>query len=514
MFSGATNLSNVTIGNNTINIGTSAFQGCSGIAILTIGSDVASIGTYTFQGCSNLTSIIIPNNVATIGNSAFQECSKITAITLGSSVSSIGVSAFQDCSLLNNITISSNSITSIGTDAFNGLSSAVTIFGNIPNNMFNGATNLSNVTIGHNTTNIGTSAFQGCSGISIVTIGANVASIGTYAFQGCSQLASIIIPNNVTTIGNSAFQECSKITAITLGTRVNSIGVSAFQDCTILFDIEIQSSLITYVGTDAFYGLPTTITISGNIPATMFNNITSLITVYLASNITHISAYTFQNCSGLTNIYLPNISSIEPSAFDGCGSLNIYTSPSNTYISNNMSKFPVDSILLNSDSVPHIIPTEISSNKITGTAAPNSTIIISEKSIDNQEITYQIQTNEQGIWYFNITVPSNTYLFKTLNATQYDVTLQNNFSAKYFEKSYNLTTGVPATIKPRIYETNPFDSRWWRISPALPVGLKLSKATGTISGTPMAAMPPTKYTITSNSQIYLFNRMEIEIEIV
>jgi hypothetical protein len=281
-----------------------------------------------------------------------------------------------------------------------------------------------------------------------------------------------------------------------------------------LSDITILSNSITSIGSDAFYGLPPTITISGNIPATMFNNITSLITVYLASNITNIAAYTFQNCSGLINIYLPNINSIDPTAFDGCGALNIYTSSSNTYIRDNMSKFPTESILSYSDSTTSIVPTEISPNKITGTAAPNSIIVITEKSMENQEITYQIQTNEQGIWYFNITVPSNTYSFRALNANNSAITLQNNFSSKYQDTAYQLTTGVPVTIKPRIYSSNSFDSRWWRISPALPAGLILSKSTGMISGTPLVAMSTRKYTITSNSQIYLYSRMEIEIEIV
>ena len=158
-------------------------------------------------------------------------------------------------------------------------------------------------------------------------------------------------------------------------------------------------------------------------------------------------------------------------------------------------------------------PNEIATNQIAGISDPNFTIVVKEKSLDNQEITYQIDSNYQGTWNFNITIPSNYYSFTPINTNQ-SIVLQNNFSAKYREKSYQLTIGVPVVIKPRIYASNSFDARWWRISPALPTGLKFSQTTGVIRGTPEVAMSPTKYRITSNSQIYLSSTMEIALEII
>ena len=159
-------------------------------------------------------------------------------------------------------------------------------------------------------------------------------------------------------------------------------------------------------------------------------------------------------------------------------------------------------------------PTQISPNQIIGISEPNSTIVVTEKSLTNQYIIYQIQSNAQGVWNFNVNIPSNYYSFGPLNTTRFVSSIQNNFSAKYREKSYQLTVGVPVVIKPRIYNVNSLDARWWRISAALPAGLKFSQTTGVIRGTPEVAMSPTKYRITSNSQIYLSSTMEITIEIL
>ena len=160
------------------------------------------------------------------------------------------------------------------------------------------------------------------------------------------------------------------------------------------------------------------------------------------------------------------------------------------------------------------LPTEIAPNQIIGTSEPNSTIVVTGKTLYNQEITYQTQSNIQGIWNFNITMPSNYYSFRPLNTNQFVSSIQNNFSAKYREKSYKLTVGMPVIIKPREYVRNSLDNRWWRISPKLPAGLKFSQTTGKISGIPQLSMTSTKYKITSNSQIYLSCAMEITLEIV
>jgi hypothetical protein len=61
-------------------IGEAAFAGCSGLTSVTIPNLVTSIGIYAFYGCSGLTSVTIPNSVNTIGDEAFYGCISLTAI--------------------------------------------------------------------------------------------------------------------------------------------------------------------------------------------------------------------------------------------------------------------------------------------------------------------------------------------------------------------------------------------------------------------------------------------------
>ena len=125
---------------------------------LAIPNSVTSIGNYAFYNCASLTSVTIPNSVTSIGNNAFYNCSSLTAVTIPNSVTSIGGGAFALCSVstinyigsmdewcnkawspssissdyhlqLNGVLQQSavipNSVTSIGSGAFNGCSSGI-----------------------------------------------------------------------------------------------------------------------------------------------------------------------------------------------------------------------------------------------------------------------------------------------------------------------------------------------------------------------------------------------------
>ena len=105
--------------------------------------------------------------------------------------------------------------------------------------------------IPNSVTSIGTSAFDGCSGLTSVTIPNSVTSIGNYAFKGCSRLTSVTIPNSVTSIGSGAFFSCSRLTSVTIGNSVTSIGSGAFRDCYGLTSVTIPNS-VTSISEEAF----------------------------------------------------------------------------------------------------------------------------------------------------------------------------------------------------------------------------------------------------------------------
>ena len=127
-----------------------------------------------------------------------------------------------------------------------------------------------------------------------------VKEIEEYGFEWCVNLTSVTIPNTVTTIRAGAFYGCSGITSINLGSGVETIKSTAFYRTGII-SLTIPSSVTTIEG-DAF------------------NHCEKLESIDLsATSLEKINDYTFNNCSKLSTVKLPNtLTSIGDAAFMGC----------------------------------------------------------------------------------------------------------------------------------------------------------------------------------------------------
>ena len=313
-------LSSVTIPNSVTSIGSSAFQNCKGLTSVTIPNSVTSIGSSAFQNCSGLTSVTIPNNVTSIGTSVFKGCSGLTSVTIRKGVTSIGGSAFEDCSGLTTVIIP-NSVESIGTSVFKGCSGLTSLkvesggkydSRNNCNAIIETSSNtliagLKNTTIPNSVTSIGTSAFDGCGGLTSVTIPNSVTSIGERAFAGCSGLTSVTIPNSVSSIGQSAFNGCSGLTSVTIPNSVTSIDQSAFNGCSGLTSVTIPNS-VSSIGQSAFNGCSglTSVTIPNSVTSigeSAFKGCRSLTSVTIGSGVKDIGTGAFANCPELTDVY-------------------------------------------------------------------------------------------------------------------------------------------------------------------------------------------------------------------
>jgi len=246
----------------------------------------------------------------------------VTSVVIGTTVTSIGNEAFMYCSTLKSITFNATStLKTIGTDVFlrTGL-----IVVEIPNSVIS----------------LGAGAFYYCQSLTRILIPTTIKRIGNYTFAECTALSGIEIPSSVTSIGDYAFERC-KITYADLS-NVNSFGTQPFKSCdrlttmslpTFITDIPnfwcygctsltnfiFLSNRIKFIGLYAFYGC-----------TSLTNNVFSNI---ISSGVTNISSWAFENCTGLTNLIIPNsVTTIDGLAFLGCINLTQVTIPSSVSI--------------------------------------------------------------------------------------------------------------------------------------------------------------------------------------
>ena len=297
MFMNCSNLSEIKIPSNIINIGSRAFLGCTNLKTFSVPNNVSNIDSYAFSGCSSLSSISIPNSVTSIYYGAFAGCSSLSSISIPNSVTSIGGDAF------------------LNTGWYNSQKDGILYLDNwliCYKGNFTGQIIMPNGIVG-----IATDALKGCLGVNSIKIPSSVRYIGSYAFSGCSGITSLTIPNSVTSIGNSAFSGCSGITFLTIGEKVTSIGSFAFSGCSSLSSIVVSSDNPTY---DSRNNSNTIIETASN--TLVFGCVNSTI----PNSVTSIGRCAFYGCSKIVSLTIPNsVTSIDYGAFYGCSSLTNLT---------------------------------------------------------------------------------------------------------------------------------------------------------------------------------------------
>lgn len=327
-FRSCTALENINIPEKVTKIGEQAFYNCQKLKSIKLPDNLESIEKQAFYGCIALESIDIPDKTKDIGEQAFLVCSGLTSLTIGDGMINIGKEAFLYTSL-QSVTI--QSAQAIGESAFFGCSSLsdVTIghVKNIRESAFSGCTNLSSLNI-EGTESIGDQAFKNCTSLASITLPQTITGIGTFAFAG-SGLTSITIPRSVKQISDGAFNGCTALKTATLEEGVETIGKNVFTNCKELTDITIPST-VTSIGNYAFIDSPklATVTFAGETPQlnslgqNAFQSCEALTSIDIPDNVTTLAAHTFNLCTTLENVTLPNqLESIGDFVFNECSAL-------------------------------------------------------------------------------------------------------------------------------------------------------------------------------------------------
>ena len=328
-FQNCQNLKEINIPNSVVNIRVNSFRECKNLTNVKLGSGVATIGKYAFMGCIHLESIDIPNSIVSIGESAFQNCRILTSVTINATtpptletnvfnnthstmkiyVPCEAVDAYKtatnwstyasqiqeipnSCPPKVKLTLTDGTTVEKECDGNTGLTSSEIAglaaktditeakIGNcvkkLEQNVFNGCTSLTGVSILKSVTSIGSSAFEKCSSLTSITIPDSVTSIDSSAFNSCSSLTSATIPDSVTSIGQLAFRNCSSLTSITIPDSVTSIGQMAFQSCSSLTSATIGTG-VTSIGSLTFSvcNSLTSITVNATTPPTLGSSVFS-----------------------------------------------------------------------------------------------------------------------------------------------------------------------------------------------------------------------------------------------
>lgn len=361
VFSGCTNLVEVSTAKNVGIIGSSAFSGCIKLMRLNLAEGLQIIKSGAFSGCARLEGALpegvsekyssasgakvmlpnekavleIPGTVTAIEDSAFASCYsadetlqadgekepsdykigiKAVHVAGNPAGTTIGASAFAGCQNLTKLTLGEG-VTGLGDSALKDTRlEEITI----PSTFETGTAKNSPFTSGENST------------LKKVTFADGIQVIPQYFLNNITTLTKIEIPASVQKIGDHAFADCSNLTAVTFkeqaDSKLTTIDTSAFEGCSLMKLSKLPEGLTT-INASAFKDckkisltdLPTGLITIGN---AAFENCTMLRVGELPA-ITALGTAAFKNCVNLPflSVDTSNLAEINATAFEGCTGL-------------------------------------------------------------------------------------------------------------------------------------------------------------------------------------------------
>ncbi len=325
-------------------ISTSAFEGCSALSSVQLPNTLETIGDYAFSDCVSLLDFVMPDSVKSVGVGAFDGCAQMSYVYLSQSLEKIGEKAFNSCVALSSIDIPS-SVKNIGKEAFLACNSLTKIKVSSSNNNYlveNGILYTKDkselIIVFDEASAVSEKTIQNDKGelVKVVTctIDSAVKKICSNAFYKVSDITELVVSNNVTEIENNAFIGCTKLTKVTvpfIGNYIDSLSsfdsIFGTNDTSLLTEVVISQG--TVINDKAFSGmqsiksieLPNTITMVGEHAFSGCAKLSSI--TNFPTTLKVIGQYMFENCEALPNEFISSIltSTVEQigeGAFSGC----------------------------------------------------------------------------------------------------------------------------------------------------------------------------------------------------
>ena len=306
IFKGAKKARTVKLPAGLTFIGGHVFEGCA-MTELTIPNGVVEIGTYAFADCDNIATVSVSGNVTYLGDYAFFDCDNLRTANLALGVEYLGTLVFGFCEKLTNAYIPATVIR-IGSNPFAGCTAAGDVRIDPENKNF-----LVEDGILYDLSKTVLYYYPASKTQETFTIPATVTRVAAGAFAG-SQLTSVTFPKRLTEIEPYTFAYCDKLAKVTIESGVKTVGDGAFRGCKVLNNVAIPSS-------------------AANLGAYAFADCRSLSNFTFASGTTYvIGPHFFENCISMTKLTLPAMFSLtkEEAAHYGLvtgnGNLNTYAS--------------------------------------------------------------------------------------------------------------------------------------------------------------------------------------------
>ena len=314
VFSGS-GITSYVLPNTVKKIGTNVFYDCASLKEIDFSNcSLTQLSNYSFQKCSMLEKVILPKTLEYIGSYAFHSCTNLSEISIPDSVTVIGNYAFAKSGLIEitlpkhlsklggtspttSVSLSNSSYTFSECENLKKVVLNCDTLSMIPKYVFNSNPNLKEVVLSDSITSIGTYAFNECA-ISSIDL-SKVTTLSINSFYKCASLEEVKLNTSISKIPSSCFYECSLLSKINIPAGLTTIDSNAFRGTAIT---SIDLSNVTSLGTYAFY------------------NCTSLKSVTLSSSLTELPADLFTNCQLLKDITLPlNLQSIGSYALANTG---------------------------------------------------------------------------------------------------------------------------------------------------------------------------------------------------